>query len=1001
MKEGRKRGARVLACILNAALLAGSLLTSPVKAEAQEQAQMQAGAAAQTQNTPVSQVAYSGYDRDQVLEVGGEPFFFNGVQIRVDRLRDGWNYTDEQIEELEKVEAEALEYTTNSLKTRVSSGDSNASGGAFLAIDSSKEGDYIEFEVTVPDYITSAKIVTGYKTKNNRGNLQLSVNGVTYGQPIAMAANEEKYVCTEAGSEIALKAGEKNKFRYTVTKGGVLCLDYIGMYYKADITKVGLLTDAAIGTVIQNPSESSGTDSHTAVVSSLDKSSKTVTSYIKKEADLAALPITFSFRRTGTEILLEGKPFANGDVVDFSQGDQVFTFQYGDYAENWTIKQPAIAYNAVLPGQYADPDIDILDGKFWIFPTTDGNAEWSGTKFHAFSSSDLVHWEDEGVIVDLAAEKSYKNENNVDVAVVPWASGHAWAPSIEEKDGKYYFYFCGQWEESKETVTGRRQAIGVAVADNPAGPYKAMAQPLITREEWFQAINRTSGGQCIDPSIFKDDNGIYYMMFGNGIPSVAQLGEDMQSIVPGTIKTLSGLTNFTESVVVNKINGKYHFTWTCNDTGSPDYCVRYGTSDSVYGPVNSRGIILQKNATGDMLGTGHQSILRNGDDYYIAYHRFYTPLGIYTEGLGYHRETCIEKLSFDAEGYLKAVEPTMEGPGETAPYNAELKNSLALAEEILKEKDNYEESGVRELEKAIEKAREVYADYYATIEMVSQSVEELERAEAALKPDRPEEPVVSAMVKVTFDANGGTGTYGEQEVQKGERAKKPEKDPVREGYVFKGWAKEDGKLFDFTKETVEASMTLKATWEKVPSPEPIKVSSIKFASKSYRIAQGKKINLKKEIIVRPSNAANKEVTWSIAKKDKKYASITKGGAFTAKKAGAGRMVTVTATAADKGAAQKSVKIKIMKHAVKKISLTAKRKAVKPGKKLKITAEITTNGKKANKSLVWKSSNATYASISSKGILKAKKAGIGKTVTITARATDGTGKKATIKIKIKR
>ena len=637
-------------------------------------------------------------------------------------------------EVLFKAEAENLKYTTNSLTTRVSSGDTNASGSAFLAIDSSKVGDYIEFEVDVPDYITSAKIVTGYKTKNNRGNLQLSVNGTDYGQPIVMAANEEKYVTTEAGEEIELKAGEKNTFRYTVTKGGVLCLDYIGLYYKADISMVGLLTDAVLGEMPQNPSEASGTDEHTAVVHSLDKDTRTITSYVRKEADLSALPVTFSLRRSKAKILLDGEAFNNGDKVDFSQGDRIFEFQYGDYTEKWIVKQPAIAYNAVLPGQYSDPDIDILDGKFWIFPTTDGTADWGGTKFHAFSSENLVNWKDEGVIVDLAAEESYKNENNVDVAVIPWASGHAWAPSIEEKDGKYYFYFCGQWEGSKETVMGRRQAIGVAVADDPAGPYKVMDHPLITREEWFRAINRTSGGQCIDPSIFKDDDGTYYLMFGNGIPSVAQLGEDMQSIVPGTIKTLSGMTNFTESVVVNKINGKYHFTWTCNDTGSPDYCVRYGTADSVYGPVNSRGILLQKDESGDMLGTGHQSILRNGNDYYIAYHRFYTPLGVYTEGLGYHRETCIEKLSFDNDGYFNVLSPTMEGPGEAAPYNAELKNSLTQAEEILKEKDQYEEAGIQKLEEVIKKAKEVYADYYATVEMVNRSVKELKDTEAALVP---------------------------------------------------------------------------------------------------------------------------------------------------------------------------------------------------------------------------------------------------------------------------
>lgn len=74
--------------------------------------------------------------------------------------------------------------------------------------------------------------------------------------------------------------------------------------------------------------------------------------------------------------------------------------------------------------------------------------------------------------------------------------------------------------------------------------------------------------------------------------------------------------------------------------------------------------------------------------------------------------------------------------------------------------------------------------------------------------------------------------------------------------------------------------------------------------------------------------------------------------------------------------------------------------MKAGKKVTLTTTITpTNA--TNKKVAWTSSNKKYATVSSKGVVTAKKAGKGKTVTITAKAKDGSGKKATIKIKIKK
>jgi beta-xylosidase len=80
---------------------------------------------------------------------------------------------------------------------------------------------------------------------------------------------------------------------------------------------------------------------------------------------------------------------------------------------------------AVLPGVNADPHIAAFGDKFYIYPTTDGTVGWMSTSFHTWSSRDLVHWTDEGVILDLPRD-------------LAWAKVRAWAPAIATKNGKYF-----------------------------------------------------------------------------------------------------------------------------------------------------------------------------------------------------------------------------------------------------------------------------------------------------------------------------------------------------------------------------------------------------------------------------------------------------------------------------------------------------------------------------------------------------------------------------------
>ena len=122
--------------------------------------------------------------------------------------------------------------------------------------------------------------------------------------------------------------------------------------------------------------------------------------------------------------------------------------------------------------------------------------------------------------------------------------------------------------------------------------------------------------------------------------------------------------------------------------------------------------------------------------------------------------------------------------------------------------------------------------------------------------------------------------------------------------------------------------------------------------------------------------------------------------MTVKPAGKGKTVTVKAAASDGSGVTASFRIKIMPNAITKVKIQNAKKTLRVQKTVKLKAVISKNGPKINKVLRWTTSNEAYASVNSKGVVKAKKAGKGKTVRITAMATDGSGKKSTVKIKIK-
>ena len=173
-----------------------------------------------------------------------------------------------------------------------------------------------------------------------------------------------------------------------------------------------------------------------------------------------------------------------------------------------------------------------------------------------------------------------------------------------------------------------------------------------------------------------------------------------------------------------------------------------------------------------------------------------------------------------------------------------------------------------------------------------------------------------------------------------------------------------------------------------------KVKKIKLKGLSSKIAAGKKLKL--TAVITPSTASNKKLKWKSS--NTKVATVTQRGIVTLKKNSGGKKVTITAMALDGSKKKASWKIMSMKGIVKKVKITGKT-TVKAGKSVKLKASVKATSK-ANKKLLWTSSNTKYATVNSQGVVKAKKSGKGKKVKITAMATDGSGKKATIAIKIK-
>ncbi len=312
----------------------------------------------------------------------------------------------------------------------------------------------------------------------------------------------------------------------------------------------------------------------------------------------------------------------------------------------------------LIPGLYtADPSAHVFDGRIYLYPSHDIDAgvpaddlgsHFAMRDYHVFSMDAVP-----GPVVDHGVALDIKN--------VPWAGRQMWAPDAAEKGGKYYFYF-----PAKDKQDAFR--IGAAVGDKPGGPFKPLPEPI-------------NGSFSIDPAVFKDTDGRYYMYFGgiwggqlqrwatgtynakdvyppNDQPAlsakIARLGDDMTSfaesprdvvLLDESGKPLTAGDNgrrFFEAAWMHKYNGTYYFSYSTGDT----HFIMYATGKSPYGPFTVKGRVLEP-----VLGwTNHHSIVEFKGKWYLFYHDAQT-----SKGQTHLRNVKVTELKHRPDGSIETV----------------------------------------------------------------------------------------------------------------------------------------------------------------------------------------------------------------------------------------------------------------------------------------------------------------------------------------------------------
>lgn len=295
----------------------------------------------------------------------------------------------------------------------------------------------------------------------------------------------------------------------------------------------------------------------------------------------------------------------------------------------------------------ADPDVDFYNGKFWMYITAQNSIGPGNQVLYAFSSPDMKTW-------TKSAEPIFQFKNAPWIAANGRAFNGAWAPTIAEKDGKYYLYYS----VGPQSAEGPAR-IGVAVGNAPDAVFVDSGQALITGKRGFF--------EAIDPMVFRDpQSGRAYIYAGGSAGSklrIWELAPDMVSLAR-EIPT-DNPTEFTEAPFMHFDNGRYYLSYSHGSYTNATYSVHYSTSSSPTGPWQYRGPILQSDLT--RKGPGHHAFVRDSrsGNWFIVYHRWQSSNGGNPFGRG--RSIAIEPMYYDALG---AILPLNMGDGASIPILA-------------------------------------------------------------------------------------------------------------------------------------------------------------------------------------------------------------------------------------------------------------------------------------------------------------------------------------------
>lgn len=256
-----------------------------------------------------------------------------------------------------------------------------------------------------------------------------------------------------------------------------------------------------------------------------------------------------------------------------------------------------------------------------------------------YSTVDMVNWTYRGTPLTSATFSAWAKQDN-----------DCWASQCIERNGKWYWYVTATVRD------GGYPAIGVAVADSPAGPYvDKIKKPLV------------KGWGKIDPTVMIDDNDQAYLFYGNNALWYTKLTKSMTAITGGEkeVKTKdesafgpfkgynddgTPKTNFEEASWIYKRNGKYYLEYAAG--GVPEHWA-YSTADNITGPWTYQGKILGQAANSFTI---HGGSVEFKGHHYMFYHNGKLP-----GGGGYKRSTCVEEFTPNEDGSIPFINFTTKG----------------------------------------------------------------------------------------------------------------------------------------------------------------------------------------------------------------------------------------------------------------------------------------------------------------------------------------------------